>query len=97
MNARERAIVGTRFTPPSIPSPALLLRESSCSGGCKKDETGMSLAMHYRRRAEEIRLCAKSQQGPAREKLLQLADSYESAAKFYEQTNFPPVTKLPAC
>ena len=51
------------------------------------DETVMTLAMHYRRRAEEIRLSAGSQEGPTREKLLQLAEGYESAAKFHEQTN----------
>jgi hypothetical protein len=47
----------------------------------------MTLATHYRRRAEEIRLFAKSQEGPAREKLIQLAEGYESAAKIHEQTN----------
>ena len=61
------------------------------------DDTGSGLAMQYRRRAEEIRLSARSQPGPARDKLLQLADGYEAAAKFYEQTNFRPVTKLPLC
>ena len=53
----------------------------------KMDETVTTLATHYRRRAEEIRLTAKSQEDPAREKLLQLAEGYESAAKFHEQTN----------
>jgi hypothetical protein len=51
------------------------------------DETVTTLATHYRRRAEEIRHFAGSQDGPEREKLLHLADGYESAAKFHEQTN----------
>jgi hypothetical protein len=59
------------------------------------DETVTSLATHYRRRAEEIRLFARSQEGPAREKLLKLAEGYESAAKFCEQTDFQRVTKSP--
>jgi len=50
------------------------------------DETVTNLATQYRRRAEEIRLSAKSQGDPAREKLLALAEGYESAAKFHEQT-----------
>ena len=53
---------------------------------CLTTDSVMTLAMHYRRRAEEIRLFAKSQEGPAREKLIQLAEGYESAAKFHEQT-----------
>ena len=51
------------------------------------DEAVTTLATHYRRRAEEIRHFAKSEEGPTREKLLQLADGYESAAGFHEQTN----------
>jgi len=51
------------------------------------DEAATSLATQYRRRAEEIRLSAKSQADPAREKLLELADGYESAANFHEQAN----------
>ena len=50
------------------------------------DETATSLAMHYRRRAEEIRFAAKSQGGAARETLLHLAEGYESAANFHDQT-----------
>ena len=50
------------------------------------DETATSLAMHYRRRAEEIRFAATSQSGPTRETLLHLAEGYESAARFHEQT-----------
>jgi hypothetical protein len=59
------------------------------------DETIATLAAPYRKRAEEIRLSVKSQRGPAREKLLQLAEGYESAAKFHEQTSLRTVTKPP--
>lgn len=59
------------------------------------DDTVTNLATHYRRRAEEIRLSASSQVGAAREKLLHLAEGYESAAKFHEQTDFRTVTKPP--
>jgi len=58
------------------------------------DDTGVGLAMQYRRRAEGIRFSARSEGSPTREKLLQLAEDYESAAKFHELTNFQPVTKL---
>jgi hypothetical protein len=58
-------------------------------------ETATSLAMHYRRRSEEIRLSAETQDGPTREKLLQLAEGYESAATFHEQTSVRTVKKPP--
>jgi len=54
-------------------------------------ETATSLAMHYRRRAEEIRLSAETQDGPTREKLLQLAEGYDSAAAFHAQTSLRTV------
>ena len=57
----------------------------------KMDEAISPLATHFRRRAEEIRHSARSEEGPAQEILLQLAECYELVAKIHDHTNISGV------
>ena len=66
-----------------------MIRRSSLD--TKMDETISPLAPHFRRKAEEIRRSATSEEEPAREILLQLAECYELVAKIHEHTNLPCV------
>lgn len=69
--------------------PPQMIRHSSLDS--KMDDAILPLAPQYRRRAEEIRHSARSEEGPAREILLQLAECYELAAKIHEHTSFSGV------